>query len=49
MISSKPFKDVAGNLGMAIGHPDMGAFRSEIASAKTHAVPERVVESAPGP
>ena len=48
VISSQPFVDVVANLEAAVGHPDMGAFRNEVASAKTYADLEKVVERATG-
>jgi len=47
--SSKSFGDVVKALEGAIGHPDMSAFRQNIASAKTFADVETVVLKAIGP
>jgi uncharacterized protein (DUF302 family) len=49
VVSSKPFEDVIAALDAAIGHPNMGAFRDAMTSAKTYAELERVVDGAIGP
>lgn len=46
--SSKPFGDVVASLEAAVGHPNMAAFRNEVASAKTYPDLEKVVERATG-
>jgi len=46
--SSKPFSDVVTALEAAIGHPDMNAFRKDVASTKTYAELEAVVHKAVG-
>jgi uncharacterized protein (DUF302 family) len=47
--SSKPFQDVLSRLEAAVGHPDMGAFRRDVTSAKTYPEVERIVNRAIGP
>ena len=47
--SSKSFRDVIGVFDVAVGHPDMKAFRENVAAAKTYAELEKVVHAAIGP
>jgi uncharacterized protein (DUF302 family) len=47
--SSKPFQDVVTRLDAAVGHPDMSAFRRDVASAKTYPEVEKIVNKAIGP
>jgi uncharacterized protein (DUF302 family) len=47
--SSKSFHDVVSALEAVIGHPDMNAFRKNIAGAKTFAEVEKIVDEATGP
>jgi uncharacterized protein (DUF302 family) len=48
LTSSKAFEDVLAVIHGSIGHPNMKAFFSEAAAAKTHTDLERVVERATG-
>jgi uncharacterized protein (DUF302 family) len=47
--SSKSFRDVIGVFDVAVGHPDMKAFRENVAAVKTYAELEKVVHAAIGP
>jgi|SRR5208337_4371944 len=47
--SSKPFREVIGVFDIALGHPDMNAFRANVAAAETYADLEKVVRAAIGP
>lgn len=47
--SSRSFDEVVAALEAAVGHPDMGTFTRNIASAKTEGELERVVQQAAGP
>ncbi|MGD0886257.1 MAG: DUF302 domain-containing protein [Thermodesulfovibrionales bacterium] len=47
--SSKSFREVIGVFDVAVGHPDMNAFRENIAEAETYADLEKVVRAAIGP
>jgi hypothetical protein len=49
LISSRSFDDVLRTLEAAIGRPDPAAFRRDMASAKTSAELERLVERSVGP
>jgi uncharacterized protein (DUF302 family) len=48
VISSKSFQDVLTKLDVAIGHPNMAAFRDDMTSAKTFAQLEAAVRKALG-
>jgi len=48
VISSKSFGEVLAKLDAAVGHPNMAAFRSDAASAKTFAQFEAVVQKVVG-
>jgi nitrilase len=48
IVSSKPFEDVVQRLTAAIGHPDMNAFHTAVAAAKTGADLEKLVQGAIG-
>jgi aliphatic nitrilase len=48
VVSSRPFEEVVARLTATIGHPDMNAFQSAVAAAKTRADLERVVQGAIG-
>jgi aliphatic nitrilase len=48
VVSSRPFEEIVGRLAAAIGHPEMTAFRSAVAAAKTEADLEQVVRGAIG-
>ena len=47
--SSKSCEDVVSRLDAAVGHPDMSAFRRDVASAKTYPEVEKIVNKAIGP
>ncbi len=47
--AAKNFHEVVSALEAAIGHPDMNAFRTSIAGAKTFAEVEKIVAEATGP
>ncbi len=47
--SSKSFRDVVRVFDVAVGHPDIKAFRENVAGAKTYAELEKVVSAAIGP
>lgn len=49
VVSSRPFDEVVGQLGAAIGRPDMTEFRSAMTSAATLSELEEVVGDALGP
>lgn len=49
MTSSGSFEDVLAKIEAAIGHPDMGAFREDVAAAKNYAELEAIVHRAIGP
>src|SRR5208337_4568371 len=49
VVSASAFDVVVARLDTAIGHPDMGMFRKEVAAAKTYAELEQVVRRAVGP
>lgn len=48
VVSSRPFEEVVTRLTATIGHPDMAAFHSAVAAARTVADLERVVQAAIG-
>jgi len=48
VVSASAFDVVVARLDTAIGHPDMGMFRKEVAAAKTYAELEQVVRRAVG-
>jgi uncharacterized protein (DUF302 family) len=47
--SNKNFQEVVAALDKSIGHPDMSAFRKNLAAAKTFAELEKTVREATGP
>ncbi len=47
--SSKSFQDVVRVFDMAVGHPDIKAFRENVADAKTYDELEKIVHAAIGP
>jgi hypothetical protein len=47
--SSKSFDEVVAGVDAAIGHPDIKAFSSEVATAKTYSELEEVVHRVLGP
>ena len=47
--SSKSFQDVVSRLEVAVGHPDMSVFRTDVTSAKTYSEVEKIVNNAIGP
>jgi uncharacterized protein (DUF302 family) len=49
VISAKAFKDIMAELDAAIGHPDIGVFRNDVAATTTYAELEKVVQRAVGP
>jgi uncharacterized protein (DUF302 family) len=49
VISAHPFNDVVAKIESAVGHPDMKAFGSALAAAKTQADMEKVIQAAVGP
>jgi uncharacterized protein (DUF302 family) len=49
VISRQPFDEVVAKLSAAVGHPDMSAFRRDVAAARTPEDLERVVDAATGP
>jgi hypothetical protein len=49
VVSSRPFEEILGKLAATFGHPDMMAFHSGIAAARTGADLEEVVLEAIGP
>jgi uncharacterized protein (DUF302 family) len=49
VISSKSVRDVTRVFDVAVGHPDMTAFRENVAAAKTYAELEKVVHAVIGP
>jgi len=48
VVSSKPFEEIVRSLTAAIGHPDIKAFHSAVADARTVADLEEVVQGAIG-
>ena len=48
VVSSRPFEEIVRRLTATIGHPDMNAFHSAVASARTDADLEEVVQGAIG-
>ncbi len=48
VVSSRPFEEIVRSLTATIGHPDMNAFHSAIAAARTVADLEEVVHGAIG-
>ena len=48
VVSSRPFDEIVGRLTATIGHPEMNAFHSAIAAARTVADLEEVVQRALG-
>jgi uncharacterized protein (DUF302 family) len=48
VITSKSFEDVVARLEAAVGHPNMDAFRKDVASARTYAELEKVIHAATG-
>src|SRR5262249_43626505 len=48
VVSSRPFEEIVRSLPATIGHPNMNAFRSAVASARTVADLEEVVQWAVG-
>jgi uncharacterized protein (DUF302 family) len=48
VVSSRPFEEVVRRLTSTIGHPDMNAFHSAVAAARTVADLEEVVQGAIG-
>ena len=48
VVSSKPFEDIVARLTATIGHPDMKAFHSALATARTFGDLEAVVQGAIG-
>ncbi len=49
VISSRPFADVVAAIEAAVGHPDMGAFSKDLASANNLQELEKTVHAAIGP
>jgi uncharacterized protein (DUF302 family) len=49
VVSSRPFEEIVRRLTATIGHPDMNAFHSAVAAARTVADLEEVVQGAIGP
>jgi uncharacterized protein (DUF302 family) len=47
--SSKPFAKVVAGVDAAIGHPDMKAFSTDVAAAKTYPALEEIVRKVLGP
>lgn len=47
--STKPFEHVVAGVEASIGHPDMAAFRRDVAAAKTYAELEEVIHQVIGP
>jgi hypothetical protein len=47
--SSKAFQEVVAAIENAIRHPDMNAFRKNVAAAKTYGELEKIVHGATGP
>src|SRR5215813_5473444 len=48
VVSSRPFEEIVRSLTATIGHPDMNAFQSAVAAARTVADLEEVVQGAIG-
>ena len=48
VVSSRPFEEIVKRLTVTIGHPDMNAFHSAVAAARTVADLEEVVKGAIG-
>jgi hypothetical protein len=48
VVSSEPFEKIVTRLTAAVGHPDMNAFQSAVAAARTVADLEEVVQTAIG-
>jgi uncharacterized protein (DUF302 family) len=48
VVSSRPFEEVVGRLTATFGHPDMNAFHSAVAAARTVGDLEELVERAVG-
>src|SRR5262249_35816813 len=48
VVSSRPFEEIVSRLTATVGHPDMNAFHSAVAAARTGADLEEVVQGAIG-
>jgi hypothetical protein len=49
IVSSRPFDEVVARVDQSIGHPDMAAFRKDIAAAQSEAELEKIVRDAVAP
>ena len=49
VVSSRPFEEIVSRITATIGHPDMNAFHSEVATARTVTDLEEIVQKAIGP
>jgi uncharacterized protein (DUF302 family) len=49
VVSSRPFDEVVARVDQSIGHPDMAAFRKNVAAAQSDSELEKIVHESVGP